>query len=424
MKKRTGALWIATIFIVSVIMFGVPFLVKQQLSKSLSMVLGQSTTINQLKINLFTGNASIEGLKIGDATQLNNVAINIQILPLMSQHLHIQSLFISDLFLPIQEDANGISVADYLLPRSKNKASDEESEPWRISFDDITLQQVTLDANYHGSMHQLVINKFFLGAFDTNRELETPLNIELTVDNAPVKLSGTAVVGKDTQKFSGSIKIDGFELSQFAGITDGLKGRLNLNQQFKLNRTSEDITADADGTLKLNHFDGFEATIDDLSWKGALNYSVGNLSLDGDFSALASNYLAYSAASLSHSGLVKIGLSEPSIKLDGEFSAEAISASPYGKVEGATWNGVISGQSTTQFLIKGDLALENIQALASGNLERVSLDGIDLNPQKLHLESAIVANARLKFERNESGDFAALSSLQEEEDSLPAEGSL
>jgi hypothetical protein len=125
MKKRTPLLWIAAIVVVIGLVFGVPLAVKSQIETRLTVFLDQKVTIEQLSFNPFAGTVTVQGILIGESGSMEDAAINIDIWPLLGRHLHIQSLSLSRVILPVAVAADRLTVADYLIPSGP---SDEESD--------------------------------------------------------------------------------------------------------------------------------------------------------------------------------------------------------------------------------------------------------------------------------------------------------
>jgi hypothetical protein len=115
MKSKTMIPWLISILMVLSLVLGLPPIIKYQLEKNLSAILSQPVTIEALAFNPFVGKASIEGIQIPKHTSLAKAEINIEVWPLRQQHLHIQSLVLSEGSLPINSVQDRLTIAGYLL---------------------------------------------------------------------------------------------------------------------------------------------------------------------------------------------------------------------------------------------------------------------------------------------------------------------
>ena len=197
--------WIISILIVSALILGLSPIIKYQLEKNLSAILSQPVTIETLNFNPFVGTANIEGIQISKHTSLARALINIEIWPLLQQHLHIQSLVLSEGQLPIKSVHDRLTVAGYLIEGTDSPA---DGETFRLSIEALILNKIDLEVEHETSTHQIKIESLSLGTFDTAQSYRTPLRTSLAANGGQINLEGHFSAQASEQNFIGEIKIE------------------------------------------------------------------------------------------------------------------------------------------------------------------------------------------------------------------------
>jgi len=374
MKARAIVFWILALILSTGLLFGLPTLVKYQLEKSLSEYLLQLVSIEMLSLNPFLGTVRIEGLKIGARTASQNTAISIELWPLTKRHIHVQSLLISDVRLPIQSENSKLMVADFSIMSPEPGSDSSFTEPWRVSVDTLHLDRIDLDVSYDGSSHKVVLQSLVLGAFDTAGTAQIPLAAELFVNDAPINFDGALLIQRDVQQFSGKLDVKGLELKDFSAVLGDVVGQLDLKQSVEITRDEQGVVAKAIGELGLIGGDGFDFRADNLAWKGSVQYQSAALKLNGE-----------------------LGMSDV--------------VTPYGQVGSAEWSGDLSYESADAFSLEGSVRVIDLRPLGMGTIGELDASALDLSSTSLSMSRLTVVNADLRVERLPNGKFAFVENL-------------
>lgn len=380
MRARVKVLWILTLILATGLVFGFPLLVKQQAEKFLSEYLHQSVAIKAMSFNPFLGTASIDELKIGENTGLFKARINIEMWPLLQRHLHIQSLNLSGIQLPVSSSANDLSVADFPIA-TETSPTDEAGGAWRVSIEALILDGANLAVNYQGAKQELVIQSFSLGLFDTTGQKQTPVTAALLLNGSAINMQGEFLILADVQKFSADITITDLDLAalstSFAASSatlGSLSGRLDLHQSIEIGINAQDVTARATGGLQMRAGSLAGNQASKLDWDGQLTYLETGLSLAGE------------------------------LKLNGL-------ASQFGEFGHAEWRGELGFRSTDDFSLQGDVRVDELVPFGMGKVGQLLVSDIDLTPTGLFVQNLAVSDADLLLERLADGQFAVAARL-------------
>jgi hypothetical protein len=106
--------------VITLIVFGIPPLIKWQLEHKLAEYLKLDVSIKSIELNPIKGKYLISGLKVGDSLALASGRIQIELLPLLNEHIEISSISISisinGFVARINKTGDFISVGEYKLP--------------------------------------------------------------------------------------------------------------------------------------------------------------------------------------------------------------------------------------------------------------------------------------------------------------------
>jgi outer membrane protein OmpA-like peptidoglycan-associated protein len=368
-KARAIVFWILALILAVGLIFGLPPLVKYQLEKSLSEYLLQAVSIETLSLNPFRGTVKIEGLKIGTRTASQNAVINIELWLLTKRHIHVQSLLVSDVQLPIQSDNSALSVADFSILSTKPGSDSSPTEAWRVSVDTLQLERIDLDVSYDGSSHKVVLQSLVVGAFDTAGTTHTPLSAVLSVNDAPINFDGAFLIQSKAQQFSGELDVKGLGLKDFSAVLGDVAGHLDLKKSIQVTRNELEIVAKASGELGLIGADGFDFRASNMAWTGTVQYKGESLALNGD---------------------LKVSDVE----------------TPYGQVGSAEWSGDLSYESADEFSLEGSARFIDLRPLDMGAIGELDASAIKLSATSLSMARLAVLKANLRVERLVNGEFA------------------
>jgi hypothetical protein len=102
--------------VITLIVFGIPPLIKWQLEHKLAEYLKLDVSIKSIELNPIKGKYLISGLKVGDSLALASGRIQIELLPLLNEHIEISSISINGFVARINKTGDFISVGEYKLP--------------------------------------------------------------------------------------------------------------------------------------------------------------------------------------------------------------------------------------------------------------------------------------------------------------------
>lgn len=372
-KVRTTVFWILAIILATGLVFGIPPLVKYQLETRLSEYLLQPVSIETLSLNPFLGTVRIEGLKIGTRTASQNAAVDVELWPLAKRHIHVQSLLISDVRLPIQSENSQLIIADFSLLSAEPESESSSADPWRVSVDTLHLEKIDLDVSYDGSSQKIVLQSLVLGAFDTRGNTPTPLSTSLLLNDAPIKFDGAFLIQGDDQQISGELNVKGLDLKDFSAFLGDVAGRLDLQQAVDISRDAQGLVAKALGELELKGADAFDFRATNLAWKGNVQYQGESLALNGDLDVTGVE-------------------------------------TPYGQVGRAEWSGDLGYESADVFSLRGGARVNDLRPLDMGSIGELDASAIELSstrlsPTSLSIARLGVSNADLRVERLANGQF-------------------
>jgi hypothetical protein len=102
--------------VITLIVFGIPPLIKWQLEHKLAEYLKLDVSIKSIELNPIKGKYLLSGLKVGDSLALASGRIQIELLPLLNEHIEISSISINGFVARINKTGDFISVGEYKLP--------------------------------------------------------------------------------------------------------------------------------------------------------------------------------------------------------------------------------------------------------------------------------------------------------------------
>ena len=178
----------------------------------------QLVEIDDVDLNLFTGEFGLKGVKIsgngqGRAT-LAKLYANLSILALIKQRIRLQQVELTGLELDLQNtDAGDWIVAGILPPppepADQSEAQQEPSEPWGVGIDQLKLASIYVHFTMPKLQSDIRINELQLARLASwQPEQDSDYLLDMQVDQAPISLSGQMQPFNPNPQASGSLKLD------------------------------------------------------------------------------------------------------------------------------------------------------------------------------------------------------------------------
>lgn len=365
-------------------------------------------TIKKIKINIFTGEASLKGVNVilEDRTVLadSNIYLNLSLKSLLQHTALVQSATLEGVTLDVEQYEDGrLRIGSYTIHPgdSTEKEPEDTKDPWLLSLEQIEFSDCFISytmPDFETSLHIQKAELIKLSTVPT--EKSGTLTMQGLLDNAPLQLELDNLRLAPELEIGGRIMISDLQLDSFADLLKKylapFSGRTAAEGEFnfKLSHTNS-VLADYEGNIELDDSDiggpGFAAGGKGISWSGPASFRQDKnsglaLNLDG---------------SLQASGL-KLDLEEPEIHLQEETldikSKTAITIDRSLKVDSEgtivlgnmdfsmppyqvqnnnlSWQGDASYSSVDQNVrVDGTLALQNPSFIQTGKAPSINAGG-------------------------------------------------
>jgi uncharacterized protein involved in outer membrane biogenesis len=153
-RIRRWQLWLGALFVCGLLFLVLlPFGVKYTLAWWLADRTGAEISINDIDLNLFTGEASVTLLKgsgLDQALDIGDSRVDFNWWPLTQKHLLLPSIQVKDLVIDVQRLADGtLNIGGLIIPPSKTDeaaapALEEEQSLWGIGCQSVYLENVQI----------------------------------------------------------------------------------------------------------------------------------------------------------------------------------------------------------------------------------------------------------------------------------------
>ncbi len=287
-KIILGLLTTITLFF-TLLPFGASYFLKDWLVKNGA----ESASIESIRYNPFYGRLTVRGVDItSDSKERfhhSTLVINVGITSLFKRDIHIQQIEYHDLFIDLQQFADGSW--RYGSFNIKDAASDSVSEndgpktqPWFLSADQVRIknsrvQLLTPDIEMTLSIDSAELTRF------TTKERQPSGRFHLTgkLDDSPITIDlDTLQVNPDLQ-LGGNIHISKFNLDEITAFTKNIlpvfTGNLSIDGNVLLNHSIKSgFEAQYHGKITANSIhlekDERNTSVDTIAWGGALTVNA------------------------------------------------------------------------------------------------------------------------------------------------------
>jgi len=257
---------------------------------------GVDARIDDVDINLFAGNIGLEGVHIyGEANNelhLGNFQVDVRMLDLFSKRFLIESINIANFKITVTQKENDWIIGGLLIPSAQETTPEGTPEPevenelldWTYGLKEISINgiHVGLDSSFlksSFSLNHLALNDIYSwlpeedGKFDLN----------LAINNTPIKLSGQAQLFSEIRKIHATLKIDPLQVQPFVvSLQDmpfeSLQMAVYSDMQLALQLGADANIIDANGIFGVSDIEtntkSQTLTLANLEWSGKQNIQL------------------------------------------------------------------------------------------------------------------------------------------------------
>lgn len=401
-KKQLKNKWVVSIagvvFLVSVVLVLLPIAGKFYLTKWLLDNGADTAVIEKVRINPFTGKASLKGLKVslGDATVLSDsdMRVDIGLMSLLKKQVDIEETVLQRFTIDIELYEDGrMRFGSYSINPTTGETqieADNNAISWIILARQVTL----LNCRVHFKMPDLDItlqvDDASLKKFTTAAgELSGVFTLNGSVNGTPVALDFNTLQILPDVIVQGTVKIDGFELDNLGDLLEPylkpFSGQASVDGAvvFKL-ADSGDLFVDYDGMISLEngHITGESFSVQGapVRWeKGKIHYEDteekgivinGDGTLTGNKLALTLvDLLEYKQETFAAQGKYKVSLaSQINVNYNGilDFKDTNLQmAAVNSSVDNLSWHGrgdfTLTADNSSNLVLDGGLKSNSIE---------------------------------------------------------------
>ena len=261
---------------------------------------GEQVSVANVDFNPFSATLRLDDLKVTNQgkNKLTLPRLDLQLAwrPLFNKQVVITGMDLSGVVLKLIQNGTDsqlqIGGMQFSAPVKKEPT---EATPWAVRLNRIGLSNVVID--YQGAKLSTQVQIEKLGLTDIasdNKAGIAQVELQGSIDQAPVKLNGGFTPFADHPSFKGDIQIQSLVLDTYAKLAEPqlelLKGKLSMNGDISLlTRQSGTPRITHNGALNLAsyqvNYQGQVITGDQLSWKGRLSHDTDTLLLNGSLTS-------------------------------------------------------------------------------------------------------------------------------------------
>ncbi len=252
-----------------------------QLSKQ-----GVEVKIDNIDLNLFTGEFRLEGLK--DITkkdntnlQLKQFYIEFDWLPLLDKKIHINQIVIESFAVKINNQANTLKVAGISIPTSSDKKTEEKPQDegsWYVSLKNVKIDDVKVNYQDDKLILPLQLTQLNVDVLDTqNIDGISTIALSLKLNDSLATFNIVGDVLNPNAFIKTDINITHFDFSPFKALLPKQvklsKGSTKMTSLVELNlKDSKPLKLVHQGLLAVNNVevfvDGNQIVNEQIKWQG------------------------------------------------------------------------------------------------------------------------------------------------------------
>lgn len=238
--------------------------------------------IDDIDINLFTGKLHIYDFKALRSDKVlmefDSADLELEWLPLFKKRALLSRLHINGLHTDITQQPNGqISIAGI-----EPDGADKKASSWGIGLQGITISNTLLTVVMPEQQFKVGINAIVLDHIESWSVDQSHIKFNGEINNAPVVLDGQFNAFSRHPLFEGILSVKTMDLGQLSFFARNqvqtLKGKIDLNAEFRLARTNDKtFTLKSDTNLVLKRLavanESMNVTTDKLTTHGNIDVS-------------------------------------------------------------------------------------------------------------------------------------------------------
>ncbi len=247
--------------------------------------------IEDVDINLFSGEVGISGVKVsGDGqgrASLGKLYVNVALLDLIKQRIRLQQLEINNLELNLQNTEAGDWIAAGILPPPPAPADAEEAqqapaEPWGVGIDQLKLAGINVHFVMPKLQSDIRVDELQLSKLASwQPQQDSNIQVMMQFDQASLNLSGQVQAFNSIPQFNGTLTLDQVPLAlakEFAKDADveKLQGYLAVTTEFKVRLEAEQPQLESNTKVTLSDLDvkqgQYEIQAKQFAWDGQVDY--------------------------------------------------------------------------------------------------------------------------------------------------------
>ncbi len=220
---------------------------------------------SSIRLNPFLLKINVHQVNLIDQEQrsqasIQSAVLDINLWALFSRQIKLEALAISDVKIELSQTTEQLKIAGFIIPtdtsepteqptdnkplattektlstnRNESSLDNQQAEPWQVSADNITIQQLHVSGKHFENQHQFELNNLHLKQFVAfPHQQQGELKLDLIINGAPLK----AQIDFNQQKVQGNhritLQLEDFDLSTFAYLLppsiQQLKGKLSID---------------------------------------------------------------------------------------------------------------------------------------------------------------------------------------------------
>ena len=268
--------------IIAVFLSALPFMVRYLLVRNLDQTLAVESRIEQLKLNLFTGRLVLTDIHVQGQSNSSvsgaDLAIDVAMLQLLRGNFYFESISAEDIYLRIEEDADGTLILVIPLTGADDAEPSEALELPLVTVNSLSIRDSRVEVAALGIQGAATVDRLDLENLSTSAEAQSSIELEMHWNDALFQVSGmvspfAAVPTLALDINLEQLKIDDFE-AFLPGQIDTLAGLVSFSAEVQGN------LQDLNAALKLTVKDvaassgHFAAALAEIDYQGTVGVTT------------------------------------------------------------------------------------------------------------------------------------------------------
>jgi len=188
----------------------------------------QSLTIDDVDLNLFSGEAAIKGLTLSgngsEQLKLKELYLDVAMTALFSKRIEVEAVRLEGVDLDLrQDDKQVVAVAGISIPQGGEAAPEEtqqsEAFDWGIGLQSLAIRDVALKVHTPDISSTITLRQLDLGAANSwTPTYPTDLGLNILIDQTPLDVAGSIAPFASAPELTLNIELDTLPLTPFAKI--------------------------------------------------------------------------------------------------------------------------------------------------------------------------------------------------------------